>query len=1243
MNQKLVLGLDLGVTSIGWALVQEGPQNQHKIIDLGVRLVPLSPDDTDEFTKGNAITKNQKRSVKRTMRRGLDRYQLRRAALVKVLREHNLMPSKEEILQIPVLDLWKNRAEAASKQITPSLIGRVLLHLNQRRGYQSMSQGEKADKALGDYVKAVTGRHRMIKEAGLTIGQYFYQELTQDASFRVREKVFPRQAYKEEFDAIWNEQKKHYTNILTDQLYQKIRNEILFYQRDLKSKKDQVAFCEFEICPRLTKEGKKIWVGPRVTPRSSPLFQVCKIWESINNLEIRNRKDYSNTFRLTIEQKIKLFNELNNKELIKQTELFSLLGISKNDGYYCQKNVSQKGIQGNLTKAALVAILGVHHPSLQFNLELIPGVNKKTGEVLDTGLVSASFEQEPLYRIWHIIYSVKEVADVKEKLMSEFGIDEAKAEELAQLDFTKSGFGDKSARFIRKILPHLMKGLMYSEASELAGYNHSNSETREDIENKLLERKIELLKKNALRQPIVEKILNQLVQVVNAIIQKHNLNTGDPNQELSEVRIELARELRQSKDERNDAYNGINKAERRKREIKELLLEDPNFRKKEVSLRDIERYRLWEEMDRQSPYEPGKSIGIAELYSGNYDIEHILPRSLHFDNSFSNKTICPRHLNSGELGKNRFTGYDFMKEKRTAYDFEAYINLIETQYQNRKISKTKYENLLRSKTDIPVDFINRQLNETRYITRKARQLLENVCRTSMVTIGSITDRLRELWGWDNVLHDLNLPKYKAVGLTEIKERESNRGKWKEEVIKGWSKRHDHRHHAIDALAVACTQRSFIKRINTLSSEEGRQEMFEAIQGKAFSERLNLLDMYLIDLKPFDTKEVIIWVEKTVVSLKSGKKVASLSRRSVKKGGKRTVVQNGIIEPRGPLSEESVYGKIKRKVSREVKLNEEFTHVDSIIDQATREAILARLQQFGNEPEKAFKDLKKKPVDNPLKPGSPLLKVVISDYQEEFVIRYPVTSIGEKNLSDIVDRGAADAIKARLLLFGNDPKKAYKDLENNPIWLNEQKRIAIKSVRCFTGLKADSIAPIRVFDNQWDLWFEKYVKPGNNHHIAIYKNKEGKLVEHVATFWHAVERKKYGIPIIISDPKSAWDIVLQNQGKKEFPESFLGSLPEDTWTFVNSLQQNECFVFNMQMEEVEKAIESQNYGSILRNLFRVRKLTSGSYWFNHILETTPRESLEDKKAGRCIQASLSTFKGIKVRVNVLGEISQICPT
>jgi len=139
---KKVLGLDLGVSSIGWALTNE---DEKQILGFGSRIIPLTTEDIDEFTKGNAISKNQKRTTKRTQRKGYDRYQLRRKNLVGVLKQNDMLPGLD-LIKLPKLELWKIRNDAISNKVIPKEIGRILLHLNQKRGYKSSRSDANLDK-----------------------------------------------------------------------------------------------------------------------------------------------------------------------------------------------------------------------------------------------------------------------------------------------------------------------------------------------------------------------------------------------------------------------------------------------------------------------------------------------------------------------------------------------------------------------------------------------------------------------------------------------------------------------------------------------------------------------------------------------------------------------------------------------------------------------------------------------------------------------------------------------------------------------------------------------------------------------------------------------------------------------------------------------------------------------------------------------------------------------------------------
>lgn len=1225
------LGLDLGVSSIGWALVDDS-ESQKRIIGMGSRIIPLTSDDQTEFTRGNGISKNQKRTQKRTQRKGYDRYQLRRKALLDALRKKNMLPDAD-LISLDRNQLWELRSNAVTHKIEPNEIGRVLLHINQKRGYKSSRSDANLDKKDTEYVAAVKSRHELLKERGLTIGQFFFGELVNSGFYRVKDQVYPREAYVDEFDAICSEQKKHYPELLTDGFINQLRNEIIFYQRRLKSQKGLVSVCEFEgFWKKNPKDNKTYFVGPKVAPKSSPLFQVCKIWENVNNIRLTNKN--GETLVLSAEQKTAIFSYLDCNERLTTSELFKILGLRKADGWSGNKQID-RGIIGNTTKAPIAKLLGEEYRSyLEFTLNVKDlnretyHVNHSTGEVLSENsikIVTPNIEEQPLYRLWHLIYSISDIEECAKAIIKQLNIPEDIALKLANIDFTKQGFGNKSVKAMRKMLPYLMEGFDYAASCSFAGYNHSNSLTKEEnLKRELLDR-LPVIEKNSLRQPIVEKILNQLVNLVNAIIDKY----GKPDV----IAIELARELKQSKDERNETFSAMQKREREGAAIASRLVSEYGIR---ATRNNILKYRLYQEIDGEEGKHAaiciycGKPISFSAAMNGEeVDIEHIIPKSLLFDDSQSNKTLAHRRCNST---KDNMTAYDFM-ETKSKVEFEQYLERINNLYEAGIIKKRKRDKLLMPASKIPKDFIDRQLRESQYIARKSYELLQKICSNVYATGGGVTEFLRRTWGWDDVLMNLQLPKYRAQGLTQEIEIEVYRQLHKKEIIVDWSKRLDHRHHAVDALTIACTDKSFIQRINTLSSDKTREALYQEVENLDVDSKVkrNLLEKYILAKQPFTTKQVMDNAEKILISFKAGKKVATFAKRKIKVHGKKHVVQEGIVVPRGALSEESVYGNIKCiEANKPLKYLFENPHL--IYKGKIRQLVEERIATYNGDVKKAISSTKKEPIF--LDKAAEIILEYATCYKNEYVIKYPVSSLKAKDISSVIDKQVREILQKRIAEFNNNEKEAFKDTENNPIWFNEAKGIAIKTVRCFTGLSA--VAPVSRNKQGEAIGF---VKPGNNHHVAIYIDADGKRQEHVCTFWHAVERKKYGFPVVIENPAEVWSRILQRP--EAYPASFTENLPADSWLFELSMQQNEMFILGMPDEEYNLAMQNNDTASLSGYLYRVQKITSNDYCFRHHLETQIIDDENSKMMFRWYRVksikSLFEKNPHKIRINNLGEM------
>lgn len=187
-----------------------------------------------------------------------------------------------------------------------------------------------------------------------------------------------------------------------------------------------------------------------------------------------------------------------------------------------------------------------------------------------------AFLDQPLYRLWHTVYSSSTIPELTSALEKNFGLTDADVvDKLFKIDFVKAGYASRSVKFMRRILPFLMQGKMYSQACECAGVNHSNSlTTEENLKRELVDR-LPNLQKGQLRQPIVEKILNQVINIVNAV--------KDAYGEADEIRVELARELKQSKDERAKATSDIAKRERDNERLKQILCRTISVRRCEMS------------------------------------------------------------------------------------------------------------------------------------------------------------------------------------------------------------------------------------------------------------------------------------------------------------------------------------------------------------------------------------------------------------------------------------------------------------------------------------------------------------------------------------------------------------------------------------------------------------------------------------------------------------------------------------
>ena len=1200
---KHVLGLDLGVGSIGWCLIALDAQGDPaEILGMGSRVVPLTNlGDDKAFSKGEAFTANQKRTARRTMRRGFARYQLRRYRLRQELEKVGMLPDAA-LIQLPLLELWELRERAATvgRRLTLPELGRVLCHINQKRGYRHVKsdaaaivgdEGEKKKDSNGAYLAGIRANDEKLQDEHKTVGQYFAEQLrrnqsespTGGISYRIKDQIFSRQRYIDEYDQIMAAQRVHYPDILTDEFIRMLRDEVIFMQRPLKSCKHLVSLCEFEKQEKVMRvqqdDGKggrklverRVKFGPKVAPKSSPLFQLCRIYEAVNNIRL-TRPDGSPR-DITPEERAKIVAHLQSSASLSFAALKKLL---KEKAIIADQLTSKSGLKGNSTRVALAAALQPYpqyHHLLDMELETrmmsVQLTDEETGEVTEreVAVVTDSYVRQPLYRLWHMLYSIEERDAMRRALITQLGmkeedLDGGLLDQLYRLDFVKPGYGNKSAKFICKLLPQLQQGLGYSEACTAVGYRHSNSPTSEEITERTLLEKIPLLQRNELRQPLVEKILNQMINLVNALKAEYGVD---------EVRVELARELKMSREERERMTIQNDKRKEANDKVAERIRQCGLYPTKPR----IQKYMLWEEAGKVCMY-CGRSIEEEQCLNGDdMEVEHIIPKSVLYDDSYGNKTCACHECNQT---KGNRTALEYIRAK----GWEAkYMERINDLLKEKKISYSKHQRLRWLKEDIPSDFLERQLRLTQYISRQAMAILQQGIRRVSASEGGVTARLRSLWGYGKILHTLNLDRYDSMGETE---RVSREGEATEELrIKDWSKRMDHRHHAIDALVVACTRQSYIQRLNRLSSEFGREdkkkEDQEAQEQQATETgRLSNLERWLTQRPHFSVRTVSDKVAEILISYRPGQRVVTRGRNIYRKktadGREVSCVQRGVLVPRGELMEASLYGKI--------------------ISQG-RERIVKRYP---------LHDLKGEVVD-------PRLRELIAKYNQEIT-------------SKVKAKGA-------------------------PLYLDAAEKQEVRSVRCYvTQPSVAKAIPIRF--NECGRAITS-VQSGSNHHLAIYRTPKGKLVESIVSFWDAVNRARYGLPLIIKSPRKAMEQVIQ---REDIPESVLSLLPPADYEFVEVFQQNEMAVVGLPEEEFRRAVDTQDYRTLSEHLYRLKRISSKDYEFHYHLDTDdPDETDSSKKKKKRVRNTsgriprIYRIRGIgplqkknvrKVCVDLLGRLS-----
>lgn len=844
------LGIDLGSGSIGWfANILDENGIPSDILDKGTRIFSTGREDKG----GEPLALN--RRTQRSSRRRRDRNEAAKMKLIHLLTRKGLHPSDpQEIEALMLTKPYQLRAQAVSQRIKPYELGRVLVHLRQRRGFKS---NRIADRNPNEKETTTQEGMNHLKEAlnGRTLGEYLASCSQSAKSVRFRPQkegskniyeLYPqREMAIDELERIWSKQKEFHPQ-LTDELYAKVYD-IIINQRPLKT--PEPGYCA-------------LIKGEKRNRLADPLSQRVRILQEINSLQFNTYTEL-NTAEITTTERKELL-ELLTLEPSRKTS------HRKSDGLIVWKNLRSKILKREL--------------DLEFNLE---SEKRKGLKVDETAMLLAA--KNTLGDRWFEL-RLEEQQDIIAHLIDDEDVDELIDYLRKQYTFTAEqahatakvnlpcGYARLSKQAMELILPFLEQGMVYSDACKSAGLDHSRRHEGELLKH--LPYYGEVLEDTVLggdtehhteeqpegyygriSNPTVHIGLNQLRKLVNELIKTY----GRPKR----IVVELARDLKHSPAE----LKKINARQTANAKIMDEAREQLHELNVKDSYDNRMKWKLWNEQRQDNSLNPlcpytGTPISVDMLFSEAVQIEHILPYSRTFDNGPANKVIAARKSNQF---KGNQSPYEAFSHSPGEYSWEDII--ARSQHLPRE-KRWRFEANAMDKweSDDSENQPTRLLNDTRYLSRIALRYLKYICNDVMASNGRLTSILAHHWGL-----------YKVIG-----DAKKNRD--------------DNRHHTIDAFVLACTTPALVKQISTLSAKRREDEALDARK---------LLASCPLPWPKFEYDEFRRTILSTVVSHKPDHGDAKLAASEGRTSGKLHLEGNyGIIKKQGKGNEITVAKRIE---------------------------------------------------------------------------------------------------------------------------------------------------------------------------------------------------------------------------------------------------------------------------------------------------------------------------------------------
>jgi len=706
---KIILGLDLGITSIGWALVDYDKENldNNKIIDSGVRIFTVAEHPKDG--KSLALPRREARSARRTTKRKAQRIRSIKRLLIK----SKIITQKElEALFIGnkgQKDVWQLRRDALYRELEPKELARVMIHIAKHRGYFSNRKSEQPSDSEGKAVLGGISKNKEILEqkSFLTIGEYIStKEKKRNGKDKngklVYDNSIERYMLSDEIKMIFGKQKEFGNSYVSDEILDEFIH-LAFEQRPLKSVADMVANCPFE-----TEEKR--------ASKSTYTYEYFRALQKLKNLRI-----------ITQDGEIALSQEQIQQAIVKAKEVskFTYKTLKKLFGF---DEILFKGLTYFDHKSGEAV---KKDPEGEAVIDFSAYIKIKKVVQNADNLYWNSIENNAIV-IDHIATVLTTEKNDKEsfKKLMEVVENQKVCEALLSLSFSK--FGHLSVKAMQSIIPFLEKGLDYDKSCDEVGYDFKAVfKGEKSIFLPPLSKQENLEMTN----PVVKRAVAQMRLVYNAIARKHG--------QIDAVHVEFTRDIKNSHDDRRRIEKEQGKFRDAKEEAREHATEILGH---EPSPKELLKFRLWKEQNKQCIYsgdyiEPHK---LADPYAT--EVDHILPYSRSLDDSLNNKVLCFTKENQD---KGSQTPHEYMDVKKFE-EFEIRVNA------NQNIKTAKKSRLLKKNFDpsSEKEFRERNKSDTAYIAKFVKNYIEshiefkksNDKRHVFTMNGMLTSQLRYKWG-----------------------------------------------------------------------------------------------------------------------------------------------------------------------------------------------------------------------------------------------------------------------------------------------------------------------------------------------------------------------------------------------------------------------------------------------------------------------------------------------------------------